>query len=220
MSSNDPLIHRVAGMESVAAVLASALSGATAEVLAAGPLGASDLLLETSARGIKVRVLRRPALLQRHGSGHTVEEMRSAGVEVRVLAASYGLADLPCGVLVVDGRSALVLDDEGPSALLLDQPELVAVLRYAVEALWHRALAPSVSPASRREIADEIHRLTVQVLIAGESDRCGAKRAGVSERTFAGYVAALKAAYGVETRFQLGYAVGSAEQAEIATAIE
>jgi hypothetical protein len=31
---------------------------------------------------------------------------------------------------------------------------------------------------------------------------------GVSTRTYAGYVASLKAEYGVETRFQLGYAIG------------
>ena len=35
------------------------------------------------------------------------------------------------------------------------------------------------------------------------------KRVGVSTRTYASYVAALKEEYGVETRFQLGYAMGS-----------
>ena len=34
---------------------------------------------------------------------------------------------------------------------------------------------------------------------------------GVSTRTYAGYVASLKATYNVETRFQLGYAIGQQE---------
>jgi hypothetical protein len=47
------------------------------------------------------------------------------------------------------------------------------------------------------------------MLTEGHSDPASAKRVGVSTRTYASYVAALKEEYGVETRFQLGYAMGS-----------
>ena len=49
------------------------------------------------------------------------------------------------------------------------------------------------------------------MLVEGHSDPASAKRIGISTRTYAGYIAALKDEYGVTTRFQLGYAMGQAE---------
>jgi len=53
-----------------------------------------------------------------------------------------------------------------------------------------------------------VHNMAIRMLIEGHSDNASAKRVGVSPRTYAGYVAALKDEYGVESRFQLGYAIG------------
>ncbi len=50
--------------------------------------------------------------------------------------------------------------------------------------------------------------MTIRLLVEGHSDPASAKRLGVSTRTYAGYIAALKDEYGVQTRFQLGYAMG------------
>ena len=50
--------------------------------------------------------------------------------------------------------------------------------------------------------------MTMRMLIEGHSDPVSAKRLGVSPRTYAGYVADLKAEYDAETRFQLGYTMG------------
>ncbi len=47
------------------------------------------------------------------------------------------------------------------------------------------------------------------MLTEGHSDSASAKRVGVSTRTYASYVAALKQEFGVETRFQLGLAMGT-----------
>ena len=63
-----------------------------------------------------------------------------------------------------------------------------------------------------RAVADDVHNMTVRMLVEGHSDNASAKRMGVSTRTYAGYVASLKAEYGVETRFQLGYAIGQQEE--------
>ncbi len=54
--------------------------------------------------------------------------------------------------------------------------------------------------------------MTVRMLVEGHSDNASAKRMGVSTRTYAGYVASLKTEYNVETRFQLGYAIGQQEE--------
>ena len=54
--------------------------------------------------------------------------------------------------------------------------------------------------------------MTIRLLVEGHSDPASAKRLGVSTRTYAGYIAALKDEYGVQTRFQLGYAMGADPQ--------
>ena len=59
-----------------------------------------------------------------------------------------------------------------------------------------------------REVAAEQRAMTIRMLIEGHADPSSAKRLGVSPRTYAGYVADLKAEYDAETRFQLGYAMG------------
>ena len=50
--------------------------------------------------------------------------------------------------------------------------------------------------------------MTLRMLIEGHSDPVSAKRLGVSPRTYAGYIADLKAEFEAETRFQLGYVIG------------
>jgi hypothetical protein len=58
-------------------------------------------------------------------------------------------------------------------------------------------------------IAGEQRAMTIRMLIEGYSDPVSAKRLGVSARTYAGYVADLKEEYEADTRFQLGYTMGS-----------
>ncbi len=50
--------------------------------------------------------------------------------------------------------------------------------------------------------------MTLRMLAEGRSDAASAKRMGVSTRTFATYISMLKEEMGVETRYQLGYALG------------
>ena len=49
--------------------------------------------------------------------------------------------------------------------------------------------------------------MTLRMLVEGHSDAASAKRLGVSVRTYASYISMLKEEYGVETRFQLGWAM-------------
>ena len=59
-----------------------------------------------------------------------------------------------------------------------------------------------------RDIAAEQRAMTIRMLLEGRADPAGAKRLGVSPRTYAAYVADLKSEFEVETRFQLGYEMG------------
>ena len=77
--------------------------------------------------------------------------------------------------------------------------------------------APPAIPADRpepritaalRDIAAEQRAMTIRMLLEGRADPAGAKRLGVSPRTYASYVSDLKNEFEVETRFQLGYEMG------------
>jgi DNA-binding NarL/FixJ family response regulator len=95
-------------------------------------------------------------------------------------------------------------------AMAIHEPNLVAYLSDMFDRSWERARAYNErSVNSESDIAAEVRQLTVRMLTEGHSDPASAKRVGVSTRTYASYVAALKDEYGVETRFQLGYAMGS-----------
>ena len=86
---------------------------------------------------------------------------------------------------------------------------MVAYLVDIFERSWERARPFTNRETSMmRDIAAEQRAMTIRMLIEGHADPVSAKRLGVSPRTYAGYVADLKAEYEAETRFQLGYTMG------------
>ena len=89
------------------------------------------------------------------------------------------------------------------------EASLVAYLVDIFERTWERARPFTNRETSMmRDIAAEQRAMTIRMLIEGHADPVSAKRLGVSPRTYAGYVADLKAEYEAETRFQLGYVMG------------
>ena len=110
-------------------------------------------------------------------------------------------------LIVVDRRVAVIPGKTG--ALAVREPMVVDYLVDVFERHWERA-RPYINRESKlmREVAAEQRAMTIRMLIEGHADPSSAKRLGVSPRTYAGYVADLKAEYDAETRFQLGYAMG------------
>jgi hypothetical protein len=139
-----------------------------------------------------------------------VEQVIQHGAEVRTLDEFFNR------LIVVDRRLAIVPGIEGYQvAIAIHDAGLVAYLVDIFERYWERARGFTDRELhTEREVADDVHNMTVRMLVEGHSDNASAKRMGVSTRTYAGYVASLKAAYGVETRFQLGYAIGQQEERE------
>jgi hypothetical protein len=88
-----------------------------------------------------------------------------------------------------------------------------SVINYLVDVFersWERGQRfDQGGPRAERNIAADVRAMTIRLLAEGHSDPASAKRLGVSTRTYAGYIAALKEEYGVQTRFQLGYAMGA-----------
>jgi hypothetical protein len=92
---------------------------------------------------------------------------------------------------------------------VINDKSTVAYLVDMFERHWERARPFTSSETSlMRDIAAEQRAMTIRMLLEGRADPAGAKRLGVSPRTYAAYVADLKSEFEVETRFQLGYEMG------------
>jgi hypothetical protein len=117
-------------------------------------------------------------------------------------------------LIVCDRQVAIVpASDNHHVAIAIHEKSLIAYLVDIFERAWERAQPFKVmGTQAERHIADDVRAMTIRLLVEGHSDPASAKRLGVSTRTYAGYIAALKDEYGVQTRFQLGYAMGGPDR--------
>jgi hypothetical protein len=135
-----------------------------------------------------------------------VADIVALGAEVRTLDEFFRR------LIVVDRRVAVVPgSDNHHVAIAIHDRSLIAYLVDVFERAWERAQPFNLTGnQAERNIAADVRAMTVRLLVEGHSDPASAKRLGVSTRTYAGYIAALKDEYGVQTRFQLGYAMRAA----------
>jgi hypothetical protein len=132
-----------------------------------------------------------------------VAQVSGLGAEVRTLDEFFNR------MIVIDRRLAIVPGRDDNMAIAVQEPALVAYLADIFERAWERARPfINIERTTMSDIAREQRAMTIRMLIEGHSDPVSAKRLGVSARTFAGYVADLKAEYDADTRFQLGYTMG------------
>lgn len=183
------------------------------ELLTAQPYGrrpAGDLAqaaerdIRALNRGVKMRTL------YQHSARHStltrdyVSELVAHGAEVRTLDEFFKR------LIVVDRQIAIIPGAESYAvAVAIHEQSLISYLVDIFDRSWERA-QPFLTKDDKadRHIAQDVRALTIRLLIEGHSDSASAKRLGVSTRTYAGYIASLKTEYGVDTRFQLGYAMG------------
>ena len=203
--------------EAIGRFLTSLVADASSELLTAQPnfsrdrnVDALDQSYEAEVaaiqRGVGVRMLyqhsaRRSAAVHRY-----VGRITDEGAEVRTLDEFFER------LIVVDRRVAVIPGRDGPAtALAVREPSVVASLVDVFERSWERGRPFTNSEATwARDIAAEQRAMTIRMLVEGRADPVGAKRLGVSPRTYAAYVADLKNEFEAETRFQLGYEMGRA----------
>jgi hypothetical protein len=171
------------------------------------------------ARALSRAVLRDLVLLERGARMHTlyqhsarrssvthkyVAAVTARGAEVRTLDEFFNR------MIIVDRRVAVIPNHEDLSvAVAIRESAVVAYLVDVFERAWERARPfTNKETTLMKDIAAEQRAMTMRMLIEGHADPVSAKRLGVSPRTYAGYVADLKAEYEAETRFQLGYTMG------------
>jgi sugar-specific transcriptional regulator TrmB len=209
------------GLPNINRFLVAAVGDAQHELLTAQADGArSAAILEEALdrdqraleRGVRMRTLYQHSARRSVVTREYVDRVIKLGAEVRTLDEFFNR------LIVVDRRLAIVPGTEEHVAVAIHDAGLVAYLVDIFERYWERARGFTDRELNtEREVADDVHNMTVRMLVEGHSDNASAKRMGVSTRTYAGYVASLKAEYGVETRFQLGYAIGQQEERERTT---
>ena len=155
-------------------------------------------------RGIMMRTLYQHSARRSSVTHKYVAAVTARGAEVRTLDEFFKR------MIVVDRRVAVIPNrDEVAVAVVVREPAVVAYLVDIFERSWERGRPFTNRDTSLlKDIAAEQRAMTMRMLIEGHSDPVSAKRLGVSPRTYAGYVADLKADYDAQTRFQLGYTMG------------
>ena len=203
----------IRGAATIANFLASLVGDAEEELLTAQPQDRRGIkqLSEVVAReiavinrGVSMRTLYQHGARRNSHTRKYVAAVTAAGAEVRTLDEFFNR------LIVVDRRIALIPSHRGLSvAMVISEPSMVAYLVDMFERHWERARPFTSSETSLvRDIAAEQRAMTIRMLLEGRADPAGAKRLGVSPRTYAAYVADLKHEFEVETRFQLGYEMG------------
>ena len=204
----------IRGLDTIGNFLGSLVSDAEIELLTAQPqyrrgvkqldagVGARDIA--ALKRGVKMRTLYQHAARRGADTRKYVAAVTAAGAEVRTLDEFFNR------LIVVDRRVAIIPSHEGTdAAMVISDKSMVGYLVDMFERHWERARPFTSSETSLvRDIAAEQRAMTIRMLLEGRADPVGAKRLGVSPRTYAAYVADLKNEFEVETRFQLGYEMG------------
>ncbi len=205
-------LSEIRGLPNINRFLEAAVDDAQSELLTAQPAGARKAVVLQQAvdrdiralqRGVQMRTLYQHTARRSKATREHVAKIIEHGGHVRTLDEFFNR------LIVVDRRLALIPGESADVAVAIHDPSLISYLADLFDRSWERAREyDERGEAADSDIASEVRQLTVRMLSEGHSDPASAKRVGVSTRTYASYVAALKEEYGVETRFQLGYAMG------------
>lgn len=208
----DRPVSEIRGLSTINRFLEVAVDDAAEELLTAQPAGARkagvleqavDRDLRALQRGVRMRTLYQHTARRGRATREYVERIIAHGAKVRTLDEFFNR------LIVIDRRLAVIPGDAPDIAVAIVDRHLVSYLADIFDRSWERGLDYEVNENLKETgVAEEVRQLTVRMLTEGHSDPASAKRVGVSTRTYASYVAALKQEYGVETRFQLGYAMG------------
>ncbi|MGA9748981.1 MAG: LuxR family transcriptional regulator [Nocardioides sp.] len=206
-------ITEIHGLDNINNFIAATVNDCRQDLLTAQPHGrrpantlaqVEDRDVKTLERGVRMRTLYQHSARHSPATREYVSDITSHGAEVRTLDEFFRR------LIVIDRQVAIVpASDNHHVAIAIYEKSLIAYLVDIFERAWERAQPFNVSGSqAERHIAEDVRAMTIRLLVEGHSDPASAKRLGVSTRTYAGYIAALKDEYDVQTRFQLGYAMG------------
>jgi sugar-specific transcriptional regulator TrmB len=205
-------ITEIHGIDKINAFINAALGDCREELLTAQPhrkrlARAQDRDVHALERGVRMRTLYQHSARHSPATREYVAMIVPMGADVRTLDEFFRR------LIVFDRQLALIpaTEDQRVAIAIHDQ-SLVSYLVDIFDRAWERGMPFTLTgKQAEHRIASDVRRMTLRLLAEGHSDAASAKRLGVSTRTYAGYIAALKEEYGVQTRFQLGWAMSQAE---------
>jgi len=204
-------IEKVEGLDEVRSRLEDLAFFAHREVLCAQPGDVLTVDMLEAARPLDLRCLRRGVTLRTVAHARAVRDRPVAEyvLELVGLGAEIRLVDHPMERMVIFDRSVAVVPfDPGASgrgAVVVRQPGLVKSMVALFERTWERATdARSLleAPSESGTEPSELERQVLRLLLETDTDEVGARRLGVSVRTYRRYVADLMARLGASSRFQ------------------
>ena len=204
------VVDVIHGIDAVRQRLAQLQAAATREVRVlmlsdVAFLSADDNVEEDRAlaRGVRYRVIVESGALERAGFLAAAREAAPVGEHVRVLPK------LPTRLFIADDSLALLPmrsrgEARSAGALLVNPGGLMDLIIAIFEEYWANAtdFLSLGDPAS--EVADELDRDLLKLLLLGLTDATVGSQLGISVRTVQRRIAELLAKAGVSTRIQLG----------------
>ncbi len=208
------------GVEAINLYIDARTSEVQQELLTAQPYGkrrattlaqAEPRDIQALRRGVSMRTLYQHSARQSPATREYVHEVGALGAQVRTLDEFFKR------LLIFDRHTAIIPATESHTvAIAIHDKSVVDYLVDVFDRAWERALPYTFTgPEAARTVAADVRALTMRMLVEGHSDAASAKRLGVSTRTYAGLIASLKEEYGVETRFQLGWAMAQAQRRDV-----
>jgi len=209
----EPELERVEGSEAVRARLAELSFFARHcidAVLPGGPRSAArleagrPLYRRAARRGMQLRLIHEPTVLDDELNRAHVQDMLALGIRVKVAR------DLPERLVILDERVAVVPIDPGNQlrgALIVRHPGLVVGLLDLFHRTWEGAdevvhvdgtAAPDDDPVSAQD------RRLLALLASGCTDETAAREFGISVRHLRRRIAKLMADLGSRSRFEAG----------------
>ncbi|QIK68090.1 LuxR family transcriptional regulator [Nocardioides sp. HDW12B] len=202
----------IRGIDAINRFIDTQVTNLRVEMLTAQPYGRRPAVtlaeaeprdMQALRRGVSIRTIYQHSARQSAATREYVAEVSSLGAEVRTSDEFFKR------MLVFDRHTALIPATESHEvAVAIHEKSILAFLLDLFDRAWERAMPFTVDTmAAARNVAAEVRSMTLRMLVEGHSDAASAKRLGVSVRTYASYISMLKEEYGVETRFQLGWAM-------------
>jgi DNA-binding CsgD family transcriptional regulator len=200
-------IERLDGLEEIRARLDDLAFFAHQEVLALQPSFSPSMI--EACRPLDMRCLRRGVSLRTVVRRQAVENPLTLAYlrETVALGAQVRFTDRVLERLVAYDRTLAVVpvDPEQSSrgALVIRQPGLLASMIRLFEEIWRDAddLSTLLEPGEDKEQLTDVEREVLRILCEVDKDEIGARRMGVSLRTFRRYVADLMLRLEAANRF-------------------
>lgn len=206
----------IRGTRTISHALEAAVSGCTQELITAQPGGgrSAELLREALgrslpllARGVRQRTLYQHSVRTHKPTLAYIKQVSAQGAEVRTLAEIFDR------LIICDQDVAFIPTGEktADTAMAIRHPALIRFLRVMFERHWTRATPVDPSAGGQREalVVDDIQRVILRAMVAGETDERIARRIGLSRRTVVAHIRRVSEHFDSNSRAQLGFLLAS-----------